>query len=207
MAWRGPGDKPLSDPMMISLLTHIWPQWVKHGDCSFGCIPGIDIPLNVLMAVGLQQKTLPWIIHVLYPGINVPLSMQIAARTHWKTLWWIIYMLYLWNWHVIKWADSCLYATETLRCILGIDIPLNILMAIYLQQKTLPWIIHVLHPGISVPLSMQIAAVHIEKHCGGSFTCCISEIDISLNVHKAVSMQPKHCNKYLWVLCMKLMFH
>ena len=31
MAWRGPGDKPLSEPMMVNLLTHIWvtrPQWV-----------------------------------------------------------------------------------------------------------------------------------------------------------------------------------
>ena len=32
MAWRQPGDKPLSEPMMVSLLTHIYvtrPQWVK----------------------------------------------------------------------------------------------------------------------------------------------------------------------------------
>ena len=32
MAWRRPGDKPLSEPMMASLLMHIcvtWPQWVK----------------------------------------------------------------------------------------------------------------------------------------------------------------------------------
>ena len=32
MAWRRPGDKPLSEPMMVSLLTHIRitrPQWVK----------------------------------------------------------------------------------------------------------------------------------------------------------------------------------
>ena len=32
MAWRRPGDKPLSEPMMASLLTHICvnrPQWVK----------------------------------------------------------------------------------------------------------------------------------------------------------------------------------
>ena len=32
MAWRRPGDKPLSGPMMVDLLTHIcvtWPQWVK----------------------------------------------------------------------------------------------------------------------------------------------------------------------------------
>ena len=29
MAWRRPGDKPLSEPMMVNLLTHIcvtWPQ-------------------------------------------------------------------------------------------------------------------------------------------------------------------------------------
>ena len=32
MAWRRPGDKPLSEPMMLSLLTHICvtrPQWVN----------------------------------------------------------------------------------------------------------------------------------------------------------------------------------
>ena len=38
MAWRRPGDKPLSEPMMVSLLTHICvtrPQWVKkHWDLS-----------------------------------------------------------------------------------------------------------------------------------------------------------------------------
>ena len=31
MAWRRPGDKPLSEPMMVSLLTHMGvtrPQWV-----------------------------------------------------------------------------------------------------------------------------------------------------------------------------------
>ena len=33
MAWCRPGDKPLSEPMMVSLLTHICvtqPQWVKR---------------------------------------------------------------------------------------------------------------------------------------------------------------------------------
>ena len=32
MAWGWPGNKPLSEPMMVSLPTHIWvtrPQWVK----------------------------------------------------------------------------------------------------------------------------------------------------------------------------------
>ena len=35
MAWRRPGDKPLSEPMMVSLLMHICatrPQWVKGTD-------------------------------------------------------------------------------------------------------------------------------------------------------------------------------
>ena len=43
MAWRRPGDKPLSEPMMVSLLTHICvtrPQWVKvleqHLDIEWG---------------------------------------------------------------------------------------------------------------------------------------------------------------------------
>ena len=34
MAWRRPGDKPLSEPVMVSLLTHICvtrPHWVKMG--------------------------------------------------------------------------------------------------------------------------------------------------------------------------------
>ena len=33
MAWRRPGDKPLSEPIMVSLTTHICitrPQWVNH---------------------------------------------------------------------------------------------------------------------------------------------------------------------------------
>ena len=39
MAWRRPGNKPLSEPMMVSLPTHIcvtWPQWVK----------GMSLPLS-----------------------------------------------------------------------------------------------------------------------------------------------------------------
>ena len=43
MAWRRPGDKPLSEPMMVRLPTHIcvtWPQWVntlrpRQNECHF----------------------------------------------------------------------------------------------------------------------------------------------------------------------------
>ena len=43
MAWRRPGDKPLSEPMMVRLLTHIYvirPQWVKtwHMPCLLSLI-------------------------------------------------------------------------------------------------------------------------------------------------------------------------
>ena len=39
MAWRRPGDKPLSEPMMVRLTTHICvtrPQWVKKWLCYSG---------------------------------------------------------------------------------------------------------------------------------------------------------------------------
>ena len=41
MAWRRSGDKPLSEPMVVSLLTHICvtrPQWVKNSNtpCNLG---------------------------------------------------------------------------------------------------------------------------------------------------------------------------
>ena len=41
MVWRRPGDKPLSEPMMVSLLTHICvtrPQWVN----TFGSTPTLS---------------------------------------------------------------------------------------------------------------------------------------------------------------------
>ena len=38
MAWRRPGDKPLSEPMMVSLLMHIRftrPQWVNPSSVQY----------------------------------------------------------------------------------------------------------------------------------------------------------------------------
>ena len=40
MAWRRPGDKPLFEPMMVNLLTHIcitWPQWVNTLEILQAC--------------------------------------------------------------------------------------------------------------------------------------------------------------------------
>ena len=41
MAWRRPGDKPISWPMCVNLLTHICvtrPQWVKLSKFVFGAV-------------------------------------------------------------------------------------------------------------------------------------------------------------------------
>ena len=51
MAWRRPGDKPLSEPMMVRLTTHICvtrPQWVKKWLCH-----------RVALMVHRAQKSVP----------------------------------------------------------------------------------------------------------------------------------------------------
>ena len=58
MAWRRPGDKPLSEPMMVSLPTHICvtrPQWVKRKD-NLGKV----IQIYIITTIGLSTVfTLP----------------------------------------------------------------------------------------------------------------------------------------------------
>ena len=60
MAWCRPGDKPLSEPLLIILLAHIscicvtWPQWVKY------CVAN---PARLVVSphrVPGMQKGLPW---------------------------------------------------------------------------------------------------------------------------------------------------
>ena len=56
MAWRRPGDKPLSEPVMASLLTHICvtrPQWVNAIRLpGWYCLPGM------MMSVWLWTETM-----------------------------------------------------------------------------------------------------------------------------------------------------
>ena len=62
MAWRRPGDKPLSEPMMVSLLMHIWvtrPQWAngsclpssQHRDYYPGTLSLTHLPLDKMAAI------------------------------------------------------------------------------------------------------------------------------------------------------------
>ena len=50
MAWRWPGNKPLSEPMMVSLLTHTCVtrlQWVCHDNTLTRCGAGVNMILTI----------------------------------------------------------------------------------------------------------------------------------------------------------------
>ena len=60
MAWRPPGDKPLSEPMMVRLPTHICvtrPQWVKLEILEL--ISRIDI-LSTNSSLMIRQQAITW---------------------------------------------------------------------------------------------------------------------------------------------------
>ena len=62
MAWRRPGDKPLSEPMIVGLLTHICvtrPQWVVKGCClelTTKCYHGISGYCSMRNVKTLKRK-------------------------------------------------------------------------------------------------------------------------------------------------------
>ena len=61
MAWRQPGDKTLSEPMMVSLLTHIYitrSQWVNSPPCST-CPQSCNV--NDVRLFSLSTRTTPWL--------------------------------------------------------------------------------------------------------------------------------------------------
>ena len=56
MAWRRPGDKPLSEPMLVSLLTHICvtrPQWVNPRFCKSPKHMNFDFKMLLTFGWGL----------------------------------------------------------------------------------------------------------------------------------------------------------
>ena len=86
MAWRQLGDKPLSEPMMVLLLTHICvtrPQWVK---CLNAYKPHLrttqrwpQMVNSVQISGGGNQLT--------YPCVLVALMQRYNSLTYDKTLW------------------------------------------------------------------------------------------------------------------------
>ena len=75
MVWRRPGDKPLSEPMMVSLLTHICitrPQWVKLKSAE------ISVAHNVHFSCRSVLK--------LYTE-NISITV-VLCTSHWETTLW-----------------------------------------------------------------------------------------------------------------------
>ena len=76
MVWHRPGDRPLSEPVMVRLLSHIYvtrPWWVK----SYGCI-------RRLGAVSIRKTVLPGMaipmLKIRRPNGRLIFDMEIAIR-------------------------------------------------------------------------------------------------------------------------------
>ena len=70
MAWRRPGNKPLSETMMVTLLKHIcvtWPQWVKTANIINWVITRISNQLRCwfskveMLSIYIPNENLVWI--------------------------------------------------------------------------------------------------------------------------------------------------
>ena len=82
LAWRRSGDKPLSEPMMVSLLTHICvtrPQWVKYQR-----VISCDIFLIVFLYNTFKLKTNKWISVPLFFALD---NCSNCAEWMWRLEW------------------------------------------------------------------------------------------------------------------------
>ena len=104
MAWRLPGDKPLSEPMMISLLTHICvtrPQWVNKRLAVQYCFSVIKISQwTALWEYHCCRQNMTFVLefvgtcgrwtHVdteqLYPKKGREISQDFADHFQWRVL-------------------------------------------------------------------------------------------------------------------------
>ena len=91
MAWRQPGDRPLSEPMMVSLLTHISvtrPQWVKAwkaGMTSTGLCVNMKKTKFMVSGVGLD---------VLKKSTKYPCAVCCSGVSN-NSIQWSRYMLWV----------------------------------------------------------------------------------------------------------------
>ena len=86
MAWRHPGDKPLSEPMMVSLLTHISvtrPQWVQWGMPPWCPLLGLLTWCPVLTHWG--QDKIDTILQMLFSSTFSWMKMsELWLKFHWS---------------------------------------------------------------------------------------------------------------------------
>ena len=86
MAWRRPGDKPLYEPMLVYLLTHICvtrPQWV-HVGISIYAIPHLHACLTNLC---WQKRLMKSPMHQRIDDIYLDDMCQFAPRIYLKQYW------------------------------------------------------------------------------------------------------------------------
>ena len=91
MAWRRPGDKPLSETVMVTLLTHICvtrPQWVKVDKMlAFDWLIPWRLLLCIKQAPAQRPDTLWW----------VPTSAMWLTSITLTAFYWVIVLLQLLN--------------------------------------------------------------------------------------------------------------
>ena len=94
MAWRRPGDKPLSEPMMVRLPTHICvtrPQWVKPSTAGPIHIRDLNLAIRVLTGVLASQPSAATVTTVM---LNTSSS---------DLLFLLIICIFLTRWRHLKW--------------------------------------------------------------------------------------------------------
>ena len=96
MAWRRPGDKPLSEPMMLSVLTHACvtrPQWVtlQHSQPgnspAFRNLESIISPIMIAFLVQTGAKASPWLELYRYQSA-LPVSVARGLHNHDDVIKW-----------------------------------------------------------------------------------------------------------------------
>ena len=87
MAWCRPGDKPLSEPMMVSLLTHkcvTRPQWVKPLHAKFfSGNKNIYVHFMALLHIDMTQVV------QISPHIREGLTYSIYYFSQYHCCWWL----------------------------------------------------------------------------------------------------------------------
>ena len=89
MAWRRPGDKPLSEPMMVNLLTHICvtrPQWVEGNPSTHWFLSGVAWIYNGHMKsfrgnLDTQSNDISRDLVAHFQWVNL---IQNVKQNHWK---------------------------------------------------------------------------------------------------------------------------
>ena len=87
MAWRRPGDKPLSGAMTVNLPTHIHvtqPQWVNKCRCS--------ILLQINLMARCKNMVTP---------VHLQLSYHSLGLSHWYKTFWMIDIVHI---HLLHWT-------------------------------------------------------------------------------------------------------